>query len=149
MYVDACSMHLVTEPARFDVILTEILFGDILSDEAGVLTGSLGMLSSATIGGPVGLYEPVHGSAPKLAGKNIANPIGAILSAALLLRYSAKNEAAAVAIEEAVRTVLDTGAKTRDIYTDGDRLVSTEEMGSLIREAAVEAANCRYAYHAV
>ena len=98
LFVDACAMHLVTAPTRFDVILTENLFGDILSDEAAVLTGSLGMLASGTIGSEIRLYEPVHGSAPQIAGKNIANPLGAIASAALLLRYSARNDAAAAAI---------------------------------------------------
>ena len=92
LYVDACAMHLITNPKRFDVIVTENLFGDILSDEAAVITGSLGMLGSASIGGAVGLYEPVHGSAPDIAGRGIANPFGAIASAAMLLRYSAKLE---------------------------------------------------------
>src|SRR5437764_732397 len=102
LYVDAAAMHLVMNPRRFDVIVTENLFGDILSDEAAVITGSLGMLASATIGGQVDFYEPVHGSAPEIAGKNIANPLGAIASAALLLRYTAKNEPAAAAIEMAI-----------------------------------------------
>ena len=95
LFVDSCAMHLVTDPTRFDVIVTENLFGDILSDEAAVLTGSIGMLASATIGGDVDFYEPVHGSAPDITGKNIANPLGAIASAAMLLSYTAKNEAAA------------------------------------------------------
>src|SRR5438445_246758 len=115
LFVDACAMHLVTNPTQFDVILTENLFGDILSDEAAVLTGSLGMLPSATVGGDVDLYEPVHGSAPEIAGKNIANPLGAIASAAMLLRYTAKNEPAAAAIENAIKKVLDEGHRTADI----------------------------------
>src|SRR5258707_3970849 len=106
LYVDACAMHLVTNPTQFDVILTENLFGDILSDEAAVLTGSLGMLPSATIGGSVDFFEPVHGSAPDIAGKNIANPLGAIASVAMMLRYTARNEKAAIAIESAIDKVL-------------------------------------------
>src|SRR6185295_8863951 len=103
LYVDACAMHLITNPRRFDVLLTENLFGDILSDEAAVITGSLGMLASATIGGEVGLYEPVHGSAPDIAGQGIANPFGAIASAAMLLRHSGGLEHEAGDIEEAIR----------------------------------------------
>src|SRR5436190_21306979 len=102
LYVDACSMHLITNPRRFDVVLTENLFGDILSDEAAVITGSLGMLGSGTIGGEVGLYEPVHGSAPDIAGQGIANPFGAIASAAMMLRYSANLEQEATDIELAI-----------------------------------------------
>lgn len=150
LFVDACAMHLVTNPTRFDVILTENLFGDILSDEAAVLTGSIGMLPSATIGGDVDLYEPVHGSAPEIAGKDVANPLGAIASAAMLLRYSAKNELAAVAIEDAIRRVLDEGHRTIDIAGAGcNMIVSTEEMGSLVANRAIEFANVNYAYHAV
>ena len=138
LFVDACAMHLVTAPTQFDVILTENLFGDILSDEAAVLTGSLGMLASATIGSKIGLYEPVHGSAPQIAGQNIANPLGTIASAALLLRYSAKNEPAATAIEDAIEAVLNEGYRTADIAPDNyDKLVSTEEMGSLVGERAI------------
>ena len=150
LFVDACAMHLVTNPTRFDVILTENLFGDILSDEAAVLTGSLGMLASATIGGKIGLYEPVHGSAPDIAGKNIANPLGAIASVAMLLRYTEKNEAAAVAVEKAIRQVLEDGYRTVDIAPENcTKIVSTEEMGSLVGRYAVESANISYAYHAV
>src|SRR5271170_1608665 len=105
-YVDACAMHLMNTPRNFDVIVTENLFGDILSDEAAVITGSLGMLPSATIGGSVNLYEPVHGSAPDIAGKGIANPLGAILTAAMVLRHSANLEQDAQAVELAVRKVL-------------------------------------------
>lgn len=139
LFVDACAMHLVTNPSRFDVILTENLFGDILSDEAAVLTGSLGMLSSATIGGDIDLYEPVHGSAPDIAGKNIANPIGAIASAAMLLRFTAKNDAAALSIENAIDRALAEGYRTADISSgDNPKLVSTTEMGEIIAKYAVE-----------
>lgn len=138
LFVDACAMHLVTAPTQFDVILTENLFGDILSDEAAVLTGSLGMLASATIGSDIGLYEPVHGSAPQIAGKNIANPIGTIASAALLMRYSAKNEDAAAAIERSIEAVLEEGYRTADLAPDNHpKLVSTEEMGQLILDRAL------------
>ncbi len=137
LFVDACAMHLVTNPTRFDVVLTENLFGDILSDEAAVLTGSLGMLASATIGGKIDLFEPVHGSAPDIAGKNIANPIGAIASAAMLLRYTAKNETAAADIENAIDRVLAEGYRTVDIAAGSDAL-STSEMGELIAKYAVE-----------
>jgi 3-isopropylmalate dehydrogenase len=135
-YVDACAMHLMNTPRRFDVILTENLFGDILSDEAGVITGSLGVLPSATIGGKVNLYEPVHGSAPDIAGKGIANPIGAILTAAMLLRYSAGLEHEAQAVESAVRNALESGARTRDLSRDGQTL-STSEMGERVNAALV------------
>lgn len=133
MYVDACAMHLVTNPSRFDVILTENLFGDILSDESAVLTGSLGTLASATIGGKVGLFEPVHGSAPDIAGKNIANPIGAIESAAMMFRYAFSNSAAADAIEQAINEVLNEGLRTVDIAA-GASAISTTEMGQAIAE---------------
>src|SRR5437016_884189 len=123
LYVDAAAMHIITNPRRFDVIVTENLFGDILSDEAAVITGSLGMLASATIGGAVDLYEPVHGSAPDLAGKDVANPLGAIASAAMMLRYSGKLEREAQQIENAIRSVLAAGYRTRDINRDGGRLV--------------------------
>lgn len=142
-YVDACAMALVTNPKRFDVILTENLFGDILSDEAAVLTGSLGMLGSATIGGRVALYEPVHGSAPDIAGKNIANPIGAIASAAMLLRYSAKLENAARRIEEAIVKVLSDGFRTADLQTSGET-VGTIEMGDLIVKTLAESFTANY-----
>jgi 3-isopropylmalate dehydrogenase len=136
LYVDACAMRLITNPTRFDVILTENLFGDILSDEASVLSGSLGMLGSASIGGPVDLYEPVHGSAPDIAGQGIANPLGAIASAALLLRYSAKLETEAQAVENAARAALARGARTRDLLTEpGQVAVTTAEMGALVTEA--------------
>jgi 3-isopropylmalate dehydrogenase len=150
LFVDACAMHLVTAPTQFDVILTENLFGDILSDEAAVLTGSLGMLASATIGSDIGLYEPVHGSAPQIAGKDIANPLGTIASAALLLRYSAKNEAAAAAIEDAIEQVLNEGYRTADLASeDYNKLVSTENMGRLVRERAIENSGIRTTSRAV
>jgi 3-isopropylmalate dehydrogenase len=148
LYVDACAMHLITNPRQYDVVLTENLFGDILSDEAAVITGSLGMLSSATVGGEVGLYEPVHGSAPDIAGAGIANPCGAIASAAMLLRHSAKMERDAADIELAIQHVLDAGYRTADIAAGG-RVTKTSEMGELICEAVTEIADMRYAYHAV
>jgi 3-isopropylmalate dehydrogenase len=140
-FVDSCAMHLVTSPTRFDVILTENMFGDILSDEAAVLTGSLGMLASATIGGDVDLFEPIHGSAPDIAGRNIANPLGAIASVAMLLRHTAKNEAAADAIENGIQSALEAGYRTRDIAGVDSRIVSTEEMGAIVSRLAVENAN--------
>ena len=140
LFVDACAMHLVTNPTRFDVILTENLFGDILSDEAAVLTGSLGMLASATIGGEIDLYEPVHGSAPDIAGQGIANPIGAIASAAMLLRHTAKNESAAEQIESAIEAILAKGYRTRDIAGGSEQIVSTSEMGKMIADIAGEEA---------
>src|ERR1043166_1692637 len=150
LYVDAAAMHIITSPRRFDVILTENLFGDILSDEAAVISGSLGMLASATIGGAVDLYEPVHGSAPDIAGKNRANPLGAIASAAMLLRYTAKLEEEACDIEAAIQFVLDAGYRTPDIATvAGAYLISTSERGELVLEGVTEVANMRYAYHAV
>lgn len=150
LYVDACAMHLITNPKRFDVIVTENLFGDILSDEAAVITGSIGMLGSASIGGEVGLYEPVHGSAPDIAGQGIANPLGAIASAAMLLRYAAKLEQEAEDIEESINHVLRAGYRTPDIKSPvGDVMASTAEMGQLITEALAEIADRRHAYHAV
>ena len=148
LYVDACAMHLITNPRLFDVVLTENLFGDILSDEAAVITGSLGMLASATVGGEVGLYEPVHGSAPDIAGAGIANPCGAIASAAMMLRHSAKMDREAGDIELAIQHVLDAGYRTADIAAGG-RVTKTAEMGELICEAVTEIADMRYAYHAV
>lgn len=150
LYVDACAMHLVTNPRRFDVLLTENLFGDILSDEAAVLTGSLGMLASASVGGGVDLYEPVHGSAPDIAGRGLANPLGAIASAALLLRHTADLEQEARDIEEAIKHALDAGYRTPDL-TDaaGSYTVGTHEMGSLVAEHIAELADIRHAYHAV
>jgi 3-isopropylmalate dehydrogenase len=150
LYVDAAAMHIITNPKRFDVILTENLFGDILSDEAAVISGSLGMLASGTIGGAVDLYEPVHGSAPDIAGKNLANPLGAIASAAMLLRQTARLEDEAADIEAAIRAVLDAGYRTADIARGtGGHLISTTEMGQLVSEAVAEVADMRHAYHAV
>jgi 3-isopropylmalate dehydrogenase len=126
--VDACTMYLMTRPASFDVIVASNIFGDILSDEASVLAGSLGMLPSASLGsGTLGLYEPVHGSAPDIAGQGKANPIGTILSAAMLLRYSLKLESEAKTVEQAVEGALASGARTADIAPRGGSWVSTEE----------------------
>jgi len=134
--VDSCAMRLVTAPASFDVVLTENLFGDILSDEAAALTGSLGMLPSATVGGKINLYEPIHGSAPDIAGKGIANPLGAIATAAMLLRHSLQREAEARAIEQAIANVLDAGYRSADLRrAEGERLIGTEEMGRRVLEA--------------
>jgi 3-isopropylmalate dehydrogenase len=136
-YVDAMAMHLMNRPRDFDVVLTENLFGDILSDESGVITGSLGMLPSATIGGKVNLYEPIHGSAPDIAGKGLANPIGAILTGALILRHTAGLEPEAAAIESSVRKVLEQGFRTTDLArgnTAGLTVLSTTEMGAKVRE---------------
>jgi 3-isopropylmalate dehydrogenase len=150
MYVDAFAMHLVTNPKRFDVVLTENLFGDILSDEAAAITGSLGMLPSASIGGAVNLYEPVHGSAPDLAGRNLANPLGAIASAAMMLRHTAAMHREADEIESAIRAVLAQGYRTADIHRlPGEHQVSTTEMGNLVEEALAGAIIRRQAYHAV
>lgn len=133
MYVDNCAMQLVKWPKQFDVIVTENMFGDILTDEASMLSGSLGMLPSASLGGDIALYEPAHGSAPDIAGQNKANPLATILSGALLLRYSAQREDAARAIEDAVEKVLLAGYRTPDIMESGCKLVSTEEMGEAVR----------------
>jgi 3-isopropylmalate dehydrogenase len=150
LYVDACAMHLIANPRRFDVLLTENLFGDILSDEAAVITGSLGMLASATIGGEVGLYEPVHGSAPDIAGQGIANPFGAIASAAMMLRHSAKLEQEAYDIELAIEHVLEAGYRTPDIASGtGGYVANTAEIGELVSEAVAEIVDMRHAYHAV
>jgi 3-isopropylmalate dehydrogenase len=131
-YVDSCAMALVTRPTAYDVIVTENLFGDILSDEAAVLTGSLGMLPSASIGGKVGLYEPVHGSAPDIAGKGIANPLGAIASIALMLRHSFKLEEAAQSVEAAISETLTEGYGTADLKSQ-PKQVGTTEIGEVIR----------------
>ena len=133
MLVDNCAMQLVMNPAQFDVILTENMFGDILSDEASMITGSIGMLSSASLNETkFGLYEPSHGSAPDIAGKNMANPIATILSAAMLLRFSLGLDEAADKIEAAVREVLAEGWRTPDIYSKDTKKVGTDEMGELI-----------------
>lgn len=132
MYVDNCAMQLVLAPKSFDVVVTSNLFGDILSDEAAVLTGSIGMLPSASLGMGPGLYEPIHGSAPDITGQGIANPIGTILSAAMLLRHSLDAEIAAQAVEQAVDSVMEEGFRTVDLYRPGLTKVSTEEMGRMI-----------------
>jgi 3-isopropylmalate dehydrogenase len=150
--VDSMAMHIMNIPRNFDVVLTENLFGDILSDEAGVITGSLGMLPSATIGGAVNLYEPVHGSAPDIAGTGKANPLGAILTAAMVLRHSANLEQDAKAVEQAVHKVLDAGYRTADIargQQPGQTPVTTQEMGKLVHQALAESIDRRQAMHAV
>ncbi|MCQ2523259.1 MAG: 3-isopropylmalate dehydrogenase [Lachnospiraceae bacterium] len=135
MLVDNCAMQLVKDPAQFDVVLTENMFGDILSDEASMITGSIGMLSSASLNeSKFGLYEPSHGSAPDIAGKDIANPIATILSAAMMLRFSLDLTKEADAIEEAIKKVLKDGYRTGDIYSEGMKKVGCKEMGSLIAE---------------
>ncbi len=135
MLVDNCAMQLVKDPAQFDVVLTENMFGDILSDEASMITGSIGMLASASLNeSKFGLYEPSHGSAPDIAGKNMANPIATILSAAMMLRFSLDLCDEADAIEKAVIKTLEDGYRTGDIYTDGTVKVSCSEMGKLISE---------------
>ena len=135
MLVDNTAMQLVRNPSQFDVVVTENLFGDILSDESSMITGSIGMMASASLGdGTRGMYEPIHGSAPDIAGQNLANPIGTILSAAMMLRYSFDMAAEADAIEAAVNAVLDEGYRTGDIMSEGMKKVSCSEMGSLIAD---------------
>ncbi len=155
-YVDACAMHLMNTPRNFDVVVPENLFGDILSDAAAVITGSLGMLPSGTIGGKVNLYEPVHGSAPDIAGTGKANPLGAILTAAMLLRHSAGLEQEALAVENAVNNVLSQGHRTVDIARSGaagqaskQNVVTTQEMGKLVLSAVNEISNRKHTLHAV
>jgi 3-isopropylmalate dehydrogenase len=133
MYVDNAAMQLVRAPRQFDVMLTGNMFGDILSDEASMLTGSIGMLPSASLDAAnKGLYEPIHGSAPDIAGKGVANPLATILSVAMMMRYTAGDERAAARIEGAVRKVLGQGLRTADIYREGMRAVGTEEMGAAV-----------------
>ncbi len=139
--VDAAAMHLIRRPASFDVIVTENMFGDILTDEAAMLAGSMGMLPSAslgeatnTVGLPRGLYEPIHGTAPDIAGRGVANPLAAILSAAMLLRHSLGLEAEATTVENAVAATLADGYRTADIARPGERTVGTAEMGAAVRE---------------
>ena len=134
LYVDNCAMQLAINPAQFDVIVTGNLFGDILSDEAAVVGGSIGMLPSASIGTSTSLYEPIHGSAPDIAGKGIANPMGTILSAAMLLRYSLHQEEAAKAIEEAVDKALADGYRTADLWKEGFKKANTEEITEVISQ---------------
>jgi 3-isopropylmalate dehydrogenase len=136
LLVDAAAMHLLSRPADFDVMVTENMFGDILTDEASMLAGSMGMLPSASLNdGTVGLYEPIHGSAPDIAGQNIANPCGTILSAAMLLRHSLGLEEEAKAIEDAVIRVLQDGLRTGDIAEPGEATVGTDVMGDAIAAA--------------
>ncbi|MHB9093176.1 MAG: 3-isopropylmalate dehydrogenase [Eubacteriales bacterium] len=137
MYIDNCAMQLVRWPKQFDVIVTENMFGDILTDQASMLTGSIGMLPSASLGGKVGLYEPSHGSAPDIAGQKKANPLATILSAAMMLRYSFNLNDEAKVIEDAVVKVLDLGYRTPDIMEDGGKPVDTEEMGSRVVEQII------------
>nr|BBH95215.1 3-isopropylmalate dehydrogenase [Thermogemmatispora argillosa] len=147
LLVDACAMHLIRRPASFDVIVTENMFGDILTDEAAMLAGSMGMLPSASLGtrrtahGTFGLYEPIHGSAPDIAGQDKANPIASILSLAMLLRHSLSLEAEAQAVERAVEQVIEAGYRTEDLREEGKTLVGTREMGRLIAEAVGSAAS--------
>jgi len=137
MYVDNAAMQLIRNPKQFDVILTSNIFGDILSDEASMIVGSIGLLPSASIGGKVGLFEPIHGSAPDIAGQGIANPIATILSAAMMLDYLGENRAAQK-IKDAIKKVLANGYRTKDIASfDAKEVVTTEEMGSLIAENAI------------
>jgi len=135
MYVDNAAMQLVTNPKQFDVIVTENMFGDILSDEASMITGSIGMLPSASLGdNNFGMYEPVHGSAPDITGQNKANPIATILSASMMLKYSFGLQAESYAIEEAVKKALKDGYRTADIAKKGEKIITTQEMGNTIVE---------------
>lgn len=138
MLVDNCAMQLIRNPSQFDVILTENMFGDILSDEAAMLTGSIGMLPSASLGDGTGMYEPIHGSAPDIAGENIANPLATIASAALMFRYSLNNEEAAGHIEEAIKTVLNAGYNCKDMSRHARHVLTTSEMGDLILKTMKE-----------
>jgi len=147
--VDSMAIHLMNRPRDFDVVLTENLFGDILSDESGVISGSLGMLPSATIGGKVNLYEPVHGSAPDIAGQGKANPLGAILTAAMVLRHSGGLEREALAVEAAVAKVLAEGYRTGDIARGKTEITSTTQMGKLVHQALTETLDRHDAMHAV
>jgi 3-isopropylmalate dehydrogenase len=141
LLVDAASMHIIRRPKDFDVIVTENMFGDILTDEASVLAGSMGMLPSASLGeGSFGLYEPIHGSAPDIEGKGIANPLASILSVAMLLRYSLQREDVAAKVESAVSSVLDAGYRTADIASKGQATIGTKQMTDLVLEALRSAA---------
>lgn len=135
MYVDNAAMQLVRNPGAFDVLLTENLFGDILSDEASMVCGSIGLLPSASIGGKVGIYEPIHGSAPDIAGQGIANPIATILSASMMLRYALGENGAANAIDNAIKAVLRDGYRTKDLANFGAKEICTcAEIGSIIAQ---------------
>jgi 3-isopropylmalate dehydrogenase len=149
-YVDSFAMQLISTPSRFDVVVTENLFGDVLSDESAVLSGSLGMLGSASIGGKVGLFEPIHGSAPDIAGKNIANPIGAIASAAMLLRFAAGLHRDADDVEAAIARTLEKGCVTADLRSEKRKTVATtREVGDEIERALTDLLSQHLAYHAV
>ncbi|MEG2068285.1 MAG: 3-isopropylmalate dehydrogenase [Acidaminococcaceae bacterium] len=139
LYVDNCAMQLVLNPSQFDVILTNNIFGDILSDEASVIAGSIGLLPSASLGEGTGMYEPIHGSAPDIAGLGLANPLGTIFSVAMLLRYSLGQEQAAKAIEEAVASVLAAGYRTADLVADDLTQVDTGTLGHLVAQAILQA----------
>jgi 3-isopropylmalate dehydrogenase len=132
MYVDNCAMQLIRHPRQFDVLVTTNLFGDILSDEAAMLTGSIGMLPSASLGAHAGLYEPIHGSAPDIAGKNLANPIAAMASAAMMLTHAFRLDAEPEAVERAIEATLKQGYRTKDIHAPGTQLIGTAEMGDAI-----------------
>jgi 3-isopropylmalate dehydrogenase len=149
MYVDACAMRLAVDPLHFDVIVTENLFGDILSDQAAAVAGSIGMLPSASIGGAVDLYEPVHGSAPDIAGKDRANPLGAIASVAMLLRYSADLPLEAALVDQAIRHVLEIGYRPADLAPAGTRPATTSEIGEAVEHTLAEIIDHRRSYHAV
>jgi 3-isopropylmalate dehydrogenase len=149
MYVDSFAMRLATAPTEFDVVVTDNLFGDILSDEAAVISGSLGLLPSATLGGRVALYEPVHGSAPDIAGRDIANPIGAIGCVAMLLRHTANMPREADAVDNATREVLAHGLRPADLIRPGDTAASTSEIGAAVERAVIDALERHWAYHAV
>jgi 3-isopropylmalate dehydrogenase len=138
MLVDNCAMQLIRNPRQFDVIVTTNMFGDILSDEAAMLTGSIGMLPSASLGGKVGMYEPVHGSAPDIAGQDKANPLATIMSVAMMLRHSLEQGAAAARIEKAVEEVLNDRFRTADIQEPGAKLVGCKQMGQLVRDRIAE-----------
>ena len=135
LYVDNCAMQLIANPKQFDVIVTSNLFGDILSDEAAMLTGSIGMLPSASLGGSIGMYEPVHGSAPDIAGKDIANPIATIASLAMMLKYSFGLQKESDAVEQAIVSVLESGYRTADLKEEGKTTVGTKQIGDLIIES--------------
>ena len=149
VYIDTAAMRLAISPASFDVMLCDNLFGDILSDQAASVAGSLGLLPSATIGGKVDLYEPVHGSAPDIAGKGVANPIGAIASAAMLLRFTAGMDKEAAEIDHAIEDALAAGARTKDIAGPGERALPTREMGQAIEEALHDVRDRKHSYHGV
>ena len=144
MYVDNAAMQLVRNPRQFDVILTGNIFGDILSDEASMISGSIGLLPSASVGGKVGLFEPIHGSAPDIAGQGISNPIATIMSAAMMLRFALNEEKAADRIEKAVALVLKDGYRTKDLSDYGAKEVcSTTEIGSIIADYVANALICQ------